>query len=219
MTNAPATFCRLMHRVLRDHLWRICLYYRDDVIVYAKSKQELFEQLHTIFSLFGSIGLKVKPSKCTLFKERISFLEYVVSSDGVDSPTQKIRAIQHWPVSYYRNFVKGFAAMAELLYALIKKGTRFQWTQEAQNAFEQLKNALAKTIKLAYPQPGRTYILDTDASNVAICAILCTTVEGVERPIAFFSRIMNASQRNYCPTRRKLLAVIAALQHFQHYLL
>ena len=82
---------------------------------------------------------------------------------------------------------------------------------------ERLKRALAETVTLAYPQPDQTFILDTDASDVAVGAILSTTVE-VERPIAFFSRVMNSSQWNYCPPRRELLAVIAGLQHFRHYL-
>ena len=75
LSNAPATFCRLMHKVLWDHLWRICLCYLDDVIVYATSQRELLERVHTILSCFNNVGLKVKPSKCSLFKERISFLE------------------------------------------------------------------------------------------------------------------------------------------------
>jgi len=74
LSNAPATFCRLMHRVLRNHLWRICLCYLDDVIVYATSQQELLERIHTILSCIHNVDLKVKPSKCFLFKERISFL-------------------------------------------------------------------------------------------------------------------------------------------------
>jgi len=85
LCNAPVTFCRLMHRVLRDHLWRICLCYLDDVIVYATSQQELLERLHTIFSCIHNVGLKVKPSKCSLFKERISFLGQMVSAQGKSS--------------------------------------------------------------------------------------------------------------------------------------
>jgi len=72
---------------------------------------------------------------------------------------------------------------------------------------------------LAFPVPGVPYILDTDASDVAVGAVLSQVVDGVERPIAFYSRIVNFALRNYCPTRRELLAVIAALQHFRHYLL
>jgi len=120
--------------------------------------------------------------------------------------------------SYYREFVKNFASIAEPLSALTKKGVRFSWSPEAQQAFERLKCALTETVTLAYPQPNQIFIIDTDASDVAVGAILSTMVDGVERPIAFFSCIMNSSQRNYCPTRRELLAVIAGLQHFRHYL-
>jgi len=120
--------------------------------------------------------------------------------------------------SYYRKFVQNFASIAEPLSALTKKGVRFSGSPEAHQAFERLKRALAETVTLAYPQPDQTFILDTDASDVAVGAILSTTVEGVESPIAFFSRVMNSAQRNYCLTRRELLAVIAGLQHFRHYL-
>jgi len=120
--------------------------------------------------------------------------------------------------SYYRKFVQNFASTAEPLSAQTKKGVRFSSLPEAQEVFECLKRALAETVTLAYPQPDQTFILDTDVSDVAVGAILSTTVDGVERPIAVFSRVMNPAQRNYCPTRRKLLAVIAGLQHFRHYL-
>jgi len=116
--------------------------------------------------------------------------------------------------SYYRKFVQNFSSIAEPLSALTKKGVRLSWSPEAQQAFERLKRALAETVTLAYPQPDQTFILYTDASDVAVGAILSTTVDGVERPIAFFSRVMNSAQLNYCATRRELLAVIAGLHHF-----
>ena len=91
LSNAPATFSRLTHRVLRDHLWRICLCYLDDVIVYATSQRELLERLHTILSCLHNVhvGLKVKPSKCSLFNERISFLGHMVSAAGIDPQEEK----------------------------------------------------------------------------------------------------------------------------------
>jgi len=72
---------------------------------------------------------------------------------------------------------------------------------------------------LAFPYPDRPCILDTDSSDVAYGSVLSQIVHGQERPIAFFSRVMSSSQQNYCATRRELLAVIASLQHFRHYLL
>jgi len=219
-----------MHRVLRDHLWHIFLCYLDDVIVYATYQRELLERLHTILWCLNNVGLKVKPSKCSLFKERISFWATWFQPRALTPREDKIRSIQDWPVpkcvrdvraffglaSYYRKFVQNLASIADPLSALTKKGVRFSWSPEAQKAFERLKRALAETVTLAYPQPDQTFILDTDASDVAVGAILSTTVDGVERPIAFFSRVMNSAQRNYCPTQRELLAVIAGLQHFRH---
>jgi len=87
--------------------------------------------------------------------------------------------------SYYRKFVQNFASIAEPLSALTKKGVRFSWSPKAQEDFERLKRALAETVTLAYPQPHQTFILDTDASDVAVGAILSTMVDAVERPSPF----------------------------------
>jgi len=124
----------------------------------------------------------------------------MVSAAGIDPQQEKIQSIQDWPVlkcvcdvraffglaSYYRKSVQNFASIAEPLSALTKNGVRFSWSPEAQQAFERLKRVLAETVTLAYPQPNQTFILDTDASDVAVGAILSTMVDGVERPIAFF---------------------------------
>ena len=123
----------------------------------------------------------------------------MVSAQGIDPQEEKIKSIQDWPVpkcvrdvraffglaSYYRKFVKNFVSIAEPLSALTQKGVRFNWSPEAQQAFEHLKRALAETVTLAYPQPNQIFILDTDAADVAVGAILSTMVDGVERPIAF----------------------------------
>ena len=145
----------------------------------------------------------------------------------------KIQALKDWPTpncitdvraflgraSYYRKFVKGFATIAEPLMALNKKMVRFSWTPQAQDAFERLKQALMDVTSLAFPVPYLPCILDTDASEVAIGAVLSENIDGEERPIAFFSKVMNPAQKQYCATRRELLAVISALQHFRHYLI
>ena len=115
--------------------------------------------------------------------------------------------------------MKDFATIAEPLSRLTRKGIAFHWTDETQLAFDRLKQALQQVDTLAYPHPDFPCILDTDASDVAVGAVLSQVVGDVEKPIAFFSRVLNNTQRNYCPTRRELLAVIVSLQHFRHYLL
>ena len=233
LCGAPATFCRVMSLVLGDYIGIICLCYLDDVIVYAKTQRELLDRLDLIFTRLSEHGLKIKPSKCVLFRTEIQFLGHLVTASGVQPLPDKVQAIKDWPtprclrdvrafyglIGYYRRFVAGFATIAEPLTRLTKKGTKFTWTDEADAAFQKLKQCMLEVPTLSFPYPNRPCILDTDSSDVAYGSVLSQIVDGHERPIAFFSRVMSSSQQNYCATRRELLAVIASLQHFRHYLL
>jgi len=186
LANAPSTFCRLMNSVLHDLLYVICLCYLDDIIVYADTPEQLIERLDTIFTRLRAHGLKAKASKCVLFKAPIDFLGHTVSAEGIEPQTEKIAAIRDWPTphclrdvraffglaSYYRRFVKDFATIAEPLSRLTRKGIAFHWTDETQLAFDRLKQALQEVDTLAYPHPDLPYILDTDASDVAVGAVL-----------------------------------------------
>ena len=114
-------------------------------------------------------------------------------------------------VGYYRRFIAGFATIAEPLTRLTRKGTKFIWSSEADEAFVRLKTAMLGVPTLAFSCPDRPCILDTDSSDVAYGSVLSQLVNKQERPIAFFSRVMSSTQQNYCSTRRELLAVIASL--------
>ena len=134
----------------------------------------------------SSSGLKVKPSKCVLFQKRINFSGHVISEHGVEPQPEKIEAIREWPrpqcirdvrafyglASYYRRFVRGFAAIAEPLTKLTRKNQKFEWTDESQIAFDKLKVALEYATTLSYPYPNLPCIADSDASDVAIGAVL-----------------------------------------------
>ena len=109
--------------------------------------------------------------------------------------------------------------IAEPLSRLTKKNQPFVWSEEAQDSFERLKRAMMEAATLAYPFPEIPCILDTDASDVAVGAVLSQVINGEEKPIAFFLQVLGPTQKNYCPTRRELLAVVSTLQHFRHYLL
>jgi len=152
LANAPCTFCRLVHSVLHDLLYTICLSYLDDIIVYAETPEELIERVDIIFTRLRAHGLKAKASICVLFKPPIDFLCHTVTAEVIEPQTEKLAAIRDWPTphclrdvraffglaSYYRKFVKDFAAIAEPLSRLTRKGVPFHWTDEIQLAFEQL---------------------------------------------------------------------------------
>jgi len=233
LSNAPASFCRLMQIILHDLLYVCCICYLDDIIVFGETPEQLMENLDRVFTRLKEKGLKAKPSKCVLFRSPIDFLGHIVSADGIQPQPDKLAAIRDWPTphclrdvrafcglaSYYRKFVNDFAKIAEPLSRVTKKNTPFMWTDVTQQSFEELKKALLDVDTLAYPTPEIPCILDTDASDVAVGAVLSQMIDGVEKPIAYLSRVLNGTQRNYCPTRRELLAVITSLQHFRHYLL
>ena len=169
-----------------------------------------------MFTRLREKGLKAKSSKCVLFKSPIEFLGHLVSADGIEPQPDKLDTIRNWPTphclrdvrafyglaSYYRRFVKDFAAIAEPLSRLTQKNKPFVWTQEAQDSFDKLKSALCTTETLVYPHPELPCILDTDASDVAVGGVLSQVIDGVERPIAFFSKVLGSTQKNYCTTRR-----------------
>ena len=233
LSGAPATFCRVMSHVMGDYLWKICLCYIDDLIIFGRTQQELLERLDMVLTRLRDYGLKVKPSKCILFRTEIKFLGHLVTSSGIQPLPEKVQSIKDWPVprcirdvrayyglvGYYRRYIQNFATIAEPLTRLTKKHTKFEWSPEADRSFKQLKQALLDAPILAFPYPDRPCILDTDSSDVAYGAVISQNVDGQERPIAFYSRVMTPAQMNYCATRRELLAAIAALQHFRHYLL
>ena len=222
-----------MAHVLGDYIGKICLCYMHDVIIFGRTQKELLDRLDLVFQRLHEFGLKVKPSKCVLVRKEIKFLGHLVSAAGVQPLPDKVSAISDWPtprclsdvrafyglVGYYRRFVAGFATIAEPLTHLTRKGTKFVWSSEGDETFARLKTAMLEFPTLAFSCTDRPCILDTDSSDVAYGSVSSQLVDGQERLIAFFPRVMSPTQQNYCSTRRQHLAVISTPQHFRHYLL
>ena len=145
-----------MDRVLARLQWETCSVYLDDIIVLRRDGTDMLERLSQVFHRLRAANLKLKPSKCFLFRERVAYLGHIVSAKGVAPDPQKIQKVTEWPApqnvsevrqfvglaSYYRRFVKDFATVAKPLHKLTKKYARFNWTNECQEAFEQLKSQL-----------------------------------------------------------------------------
>lgn len=232
LCNAPATFERLMERVLSGLSWKTCLVYLDDIIVFAKSFEEQLERLDEVFTRLHEAGLKLSPKKCTLFQEDVDFLGHNVSRNGISTDPKKVAAVKEWPVpknvkdvrsflgicSYYRRFVRNFADIAKPLHKQTEKGCSFTWTESCQKAFETLKTALTTAPILGYPTAEGSFIVDTDASNEGMGAVLSQVQGDTEKVISYFSKTFSKPEKKYCVTRRELLAVVASIKHFHHYL-
>ena len=220
LCNAPSTFARLMELVLKGLHWKICLIYLDDVIVMGRTFEEELERLKEVFERLARAGLKLKPKKCFLFQKRVSYLGHVVTEEGIAADPEKVEQVRTWPTpenstevksflglaSYYRRFIPDFSTIAKPLYKLTEAKAEFAWTEQCQLAFDSLKGLLTSGRVLAYPTREGKFVLDTDASDHGIGAVLSQFQDGVEKPIAFASRTLSKSERNYCVTRRELLA-------------
>ncbi len=192
----------------------------------------MLERLDRVFTRLAGAGLKLKPRKCHLFEQETEYLGHVVSEAGIHVSPNKVKAVEDWPVpqsvtdvrsflgtaGYYRRSVRNFAAIAAPLHRLTDKDTIWHWEAEHQVAFEHLKEQLCTAPVLQFPVPGARYILDTDASLFSIGAVLSQVVAGEERVLGYASRTLSKAERNYCVTRRELLAVVAFTRHFRPYL-
>ncbi|XP_060063940.1 uncharacterized protein LOC132544373 [Ylistrum balloti] len=121
--------------------------------------------------------------------------------------------------SAMRRFVRGYAEIALPLHDLTKKDAKFEWGDRQTEAFEALKKSITASPVLAYPLDNCRFVLDTDASNRSIGAVLSQIKNGEEKVVAYASRRLTLAQEKYCVTRRKLLSVVAFCTHFKHYIL
>ena len=159
---------------------------------------------------------------------------HIVSAEGIATDPSKTDALSKWPTplskkevqqflglaNYYRRFVKNFAHISKPLHRLTEKNVPFDWTIHCQNAFDELRKCLVSSPILAYPDYNRRFILDTDASDTGIGAVLSQiSDEGSERVIAYASRSLSRPEQRYCVTRKELLAVVSFVQQFRQYLL
>ena len=232
LVNAPSTFERLMENILVGLQHKTCLVYLDDVIVFSSTFSEGIERLRQVLMCLDEAGLKLKAKKCSLFQEEVLYLGHKVSQLGVSTDPAKIKNVENWPAptsvtelrsflglaAYYRRFIKDFSKIASPLHQLTEKGRKFEWSDQQEQAFQKLKQCLISAPILAYPILGKLFILDCDASNASIGAVLSQKHDDGEHVIAYGSRCLSRQERQYCVTRRELLAVVFFVKHFRHYL-
>ncbi|GFW52474.1 retrovirus-related Pol polyprotein from transposon 297 [Trichonephila clavipes] len=209
LCNAPATFERLMETVLKGLTFEACLIYLDDVIIGGRTFEEHLQNIRKVLSKLSDANLKLNPSKCKFFQKEVNYLGHIISAEGVRTDPEKVSAVKNWKrpenlrelrsflglCTYYRKFVKGFSNIARPLHKLTESKQKFQWTKECEDSFLQLKEALTSSPILIYPQPDKPFILDTDASNESVGAVLSQEIDAIERVVAYWSQVARWIQR------------------------
>ena len=234
VSNGCATFQRGIQIVLSGLKYDTCLCYFDDIIIPSTSIEQHCERLELVLGRFRKHNLRVKASKCCFGVNEVTYLGHVVSAQGVHTDPGKIKAVAALEppktveqvrsflglAGYYRNFIPNFAMVSAPLVSLTKKGTKFAWLDQHANAFQALKKQLCMAPILAYPKFDRPFILQTDASDLGLGAVLAQTDNnGRERVISYASRSLSEREKAYSATEKEALAMIFAIDHFRVYLL
>jgi len=229
---APGTFQRIMNEVVGNI--KGALVYLDDILVFSDSVENHYDRLRQVLGKIREAGLRINPKKCHFLRKEVRFLGHIISRDGICTDPEKIDAIKNYIkprcvkglrsflgiCNYYRKFIEGYAHKAGILEKMCGNiNKKLIWNQTAEDAFENLKEALTKSPVLGFPDLTRDFILDTDASFGAIGAVLSQEdAKGRERVIAYGSHSLNKHERGYCVTRKELLAIFYFCKHFNYYL-
>jgi transposase InsO family protein len=233
LKNSPSTFQRVMDNVLRDLQNTICLVYLDDIIIFSTSLQEHMVNMEKVFLRLRESNFKIQMDKSEFLKLETAYLGHIISKDGIKPNSDKIAAIQKFPIpktpteikrflgllGYYRKFIPDFARITKPMTQCLKKGSKICITNpEYINCFEKCKTLLSNDPILQYPDFSKEFILTTDASNLAMGAVLSQGPIGSDKPIAYASRTFNTSETNYSTIEKELFAIVWATKYFRPYL-
>ena len=233
LCNAPTTFSRLMDCVLTGLHWETCLFYLDNIIVFAATWEEHLARLRQVFECLKHAKLKLSADKCAFAAREISYLGHRVTEEGLllnpsllavireISPPQNATEVRSFLglAGYYRRYVKNFAAIARPLHALTRKDVVFHWSSDCQDAFNCLKTLLTTSPITAFPDFSLPFRLYTGASTTGLGAILAQVREGKECIICCASCSLNQAEKAYPATKLECLAIVWAIAKFRPYLM
>jgi transposase InsO family protein len=234
LCNAPATFQRCMDVLLAGVKWSSCMVYLDDIIVYSTSFKQHLCDLREIFGRVRETGLRFNLPKCEFVRSELLYLGHFVTRAGIRPDPALISKISNFPrpksrsevrsflglAGYYRRFIKGFSHIAAPLSDLTREGVKFQWTDEHDKIFVRLIKILSTQPVLAFPDFSKPFKLQTDASDVALGAVLAQNDdEGREHPVSYISRKLSGPEIKYDTREKEALAIVWACEVFRPYLI
>lgn len=230
--SAPATFQRLLDRVIGPELEPRVFAYLDDLIVTSATFNEHLDLLKLVFKKLRDAGLKINREKCQFCRTELKYLGHVVNSQGINTDPEKVRAVTEFPTptcvrslrsflglaSWYRRFVPDFAKISAPLTKLLKKTVRWNWTEVQDQAMSLLKSRLTTAPTLVCPNFLIPFEVHVDASNEGLGAALIQKPDGKEIVVAYASRLLSEGEKKFSATEKECLGLVWALQKFRPYL-
>jgi len=234
LTNAPATFQEMMNHIFRDMIDLGLLAYIDDLLIYAKTEEEHDRIVKEVLQRLRTNRLAISPEKFVWKQLEVEFLGYVIGREGIKMSEEKVKGVLEWksPASltetqaflgfanFYRRFIKDYSRVARPITELTKATTKdWKWTPEAESAFTELMNRFTSALILAHFDPQRPVIVETDALDFALGAVLSQrNNENRLHPVTFHSRKFTPPEINYEIHDKELLAIVDSFKHWRRYL-
>jgi transposase InsO family protein len=242
LCNAPATFQTLMNDALRPFLGKFVVVYLDDILIFSKSKEEHYEHLRQVLEVLRKEKLITQPDKCTFATNELEFCGHVIGNGQVRPMPAKVEIVKNWPrprnvhevrqflglATYYRRFIRGFAAICVPLHELLKesdvelrkqKFRPIRWSVACECAFRKVKEMLTAEPVLIQPDLSKPFVIETDASEWAIGMVLLQIgPDGKLHPVAYDGRKLTGAELNYPVHEKELLAIKEALRLWDRYI-
>jgi hypothetical protein len=233
LSNAPAAFQRFMNDTFSDMIDVSVIVYLDDILIYSTDLASHKKHVKEVLRRLRKAGLYARADKCEFHVDRVEYLGYILSPDGLFMAADKVQTIRDWPeprkikdvqsflgfANFYRRFIYNYSDIVVPLTRLTHKGIPFNFAEEARDAFNLLKDAFSSAPILHHWIPDRPIIVETDASDYALAAILSIELESGEiHPVAFHSRKFNPTELNYDVHDKELYAIFEAFRIWRHYL-
>jgi hypothetical protein len=201
--------------------------FMDDILIYSSTLQEHASHLQQVLQLLRTHHFFARLAKCAFAQEELEYLGHIISRAGIATDPKKTQAMLDWPrptfvtelrgfiglIGYYRKFMKNYGTLVKPLTNLLKK-KQFAWSDEAQAAFELLKVSMSSTLVLALPDFNKQFMVETDASDAGLGAVLMQD----NRPIAYLSKPLSASNKFLSIYEKEFLALIMAVEKWMPYL-
>lgn len=234
LKTSVGSFSRAMDVILGHEVRDFCVNYLDDLaVITTGTLEQHLEHLDIILGKLNKAGLTCNSAKCEFLCDEVKMLGYIISTDGLRTDPEKVRAIQEFPIpkklkqiraflglcNFYRRFIPGYSFHTQPLCDLLKKNRRWQWETTEQDAFEKVKSLFIETIQLQHPDFNKPYYLQTDSSGIGLAGVLYQIDEnGENRVLGFHSKALRGAQLNWTVTEQEFYAIISCLGKFETYL-
>jgi Retroviral aspartyl protease./Reverse transcriptase (RNA-dependent DNA polymerase). len=230
LTNGPASFQHYVNDALREYLDLFCTAYLDDILIYSNSLKEHRKHVAQVLQRLREHGLQADIAKCEFHVQEVKYLGLIVSTDGIQMDPAKVSAVKEWPTphnvkdiqsflgfaNFYRRFIREFAKKASALTRLTRKDIPFDWDENCQTAFEELKIAFTSAPILRHFDPDQPSTIECDASDYVTAGCLSQPdADGILHPVAFFSRKMSPAECNYDIYDKELMAVVQSFEEWR----